>query len=292
MFVSRKVIYMKYVKRFFLAIIVICSLVGITSVTTAHAGSGYNIHGITRPMAERWAWWHFYTSNNGQAPNGTEKIPIDNQHFRVISWWTKGHKRIVVKILKKVPAGGEQEFRVYRVSPAGNLKLRDDQDSIGEGVTIWNIVSREYHSLDTKESSQQINSMSKDDLHYDTITPMQTAAAVLIYYDHVQNGSFVKKGLQENGFNLSQTRVTKKDLAHPGRGIAYGLKPINDNVQEYFYTINKKGEVYFYVNGNMHPFKVVKLNTIIKYINTTKQQGKVRQIAGMFHVEDVKPMRK
>lgn len=106
-----------------------------------------DIHGITRPMAERWAWWHFYTSNNGALPNGSEKIPINNQNFRVVSWWTRGHKRIVVKIMRKNPGLRDIEYQVYRVSTAGNLKLRNDAQTYSSGTTVWNIVSRQYHSL-------------------------------------------------------------------------------------------------------------------------------------------------
>lgn len=253
--------------------------------------SANDIHGITRPMAERWAWWHFYTSNNGALPNGPEKIPINNQNFRVVSWWTRGHKRIVVKIMRKNPGLRDIEYRVYRVSTAGNLKLRNDAQTYSSGNTVWNIVSRQYHSLENTNSSQQINSMSPNDLNYQTISPLETAAAVLIYYDKVQGGHFATKGIEENGFNMSQTKVSKKYLNKPGRGIAYGIKPINDQVQEDFYTIDKNGKVYMYVNENRRPFKTVKLKTVINYINQTNQQAKVRQMSQMFHVEDIKPIR-
>lgn len=110
--------------------------------------SANDIHGITRPMAERWAWWHFYTSNNGALPNGSEKIPINNQNFRVVSWWTRDHKRIVVKIMRKNPGLRDIEYRVYRVSTAGNLKLRNDAQTYSSGTTVWDIVSHQYHSLE------------------------------------------------------------------------------------------------------------------------------------------------
>lgn len=283
----------------------IYKLLGIISLTCLSAGTVINvptmvnmeptvsaaariIHGITRAKAERWAWWHFYTSHQGYIPNGSDKIPINNKNFVVVSWWTRGHKQIVVKIVHKDPGHGSVDYRVYRVSKAGNLKLRNDGESFSSVATVWNIVSRQYHELNTNDPAQQINTMSPNDLKYQKLTPMETAAAILIYYDKVQGGGFVKKGMQENGFDLSQTKVTKRTRTKPGRGICYGIKPVNDNVQEYFYTVGSNGKVYMYVNDNIRPSRTVKLQTIVKYINRTKQQQKVEQIAGMFHVQPVK----
>ena len=66
-------------------------------IPTVAADSQYNIHGITRSMAVQWAWWHFYTANNGVHND----IKINNQTFFARSNWTKHHKRIIVWIYRR-----------------------------------------------------------------------------------------------------------------------------------------------------------------------------------------------
>ncbi|MGN1282645.1 MAG: hypothetical protein ACI4UB_02365 [Limosilactobacillus sp.] len=253
------------------------------SVPSAYAAR--NIHGITRSMAEQWAWWHFYTSHNGQFNN----TPINRKNFFIESVWTKHHRRIQLGIYNR---SFNDRVAWYRISTAGNLKLYNQNASAAEGRGVWDIVSRQYQALPDNSAGSFVQA---NDLKYSRLTAMQKAAAVIIYYSKSEavpnTPTLVQRGMQQGGFEMSQTEVTYDDVNEPGEGIIYGIRPQNTNVGEDFYSLDDDGTVYFYRSGKK-PFKSKSLQSIIEYINIHNKQDEVNKIAGMIQVSPKHPMRK
>lgn len=131
-------------------------------------------------------------------------------------------------------------------------------------------------------------------LHYKTITPKQTAAAIAYYGDHkVKRGCW--KGLTSQygkGLDLYQFD-NANHLNVPGRGNSWSLRPskMNGGAQA-TYTIGANGDVAFYnvntrnQNKDKDPLAVVNLRKIISYVNNHGKSQLVVKNADAIHVKE------
>lgn len=113
-----------------------------------------------------------------------------------------------------------------------------------------------------------------DQLEYDSITPMETAAAIVYY----QQPQMFKDSLKMGGMELRQSDANSIGLDEPGNGILFGL--ITKNAQEgsFDYTVDHDGEIYFYGAGDDY-FGKVNLHKVINTVNDDGAVSKVRTLA-------------
>ncbi|MBM6955249.1 hypothetical protein [Limosilactobacillus coleohominis] len=159
------------------------------------------------------------------------------------------------------------------------------------------VQSTQNRRNNTVQSSSQTNSSSEssrssDSLDYNTITPMQTAAAIAYYGDHdVHKG--VWKGLFSSYSDLEIYQEDNADhLKVKGRGNSWILRPSNMNGGAMaIYTVGSDGEVAFY-NANTRnedkdkdPVATANLRDIIADINNKGAAGQIKDKAQHIHLQ-------
>lgn len=126
------------------------------------------------------------------------------------------------------------------------------------------------------------SSKSEEKLDYETITPMQTAAAIAYYGQH-KVGKTIWKDIFDGADDLDIYQNDNADgLNVKGRGNSWMLHPSQEGGSHMAtYTVGADGEVAFYdisaVNkdDDKDPYATVNLRDIINYVN---DQGAVDQI--------------
>lgn len=145
----------------------------------------------------------------------------------------------------------------------------------------------------SQNNSTDNSSNSSDSLNYNSITPMQTAAAIAYYGDHhISKGCW--KGLFSSyGNDLDLYQNDNADhLNVKGRGNSWILRPSNMNGGSMAtYTVNADGEVAFYdVNTNNQnkdkdPVETANLRDIINYVNSKGLVTKIKDKAQHIHLQ-------
>lgn len=142
--------------------------------------------------------------------------------------------------------------------------------------------SKDTFSKSSSKETLSSSSASEEKLDYESITPMQTAAAIAYYGQHK-----VKKTIWKEIFDGSDDLdIYQNDNADglnvKGRGNSWMLHPSQEGGGHMAtYTVGANGEVAFYdvstVNQdeNKDPYTTVNLRDIINYVNN---QGAVDQI--------------
>lgn len=146
-------------------------------------------------------------------------------------------------------------------------------------------------SSSTSKSSSPSNSQGEA-LHCQTITPMQTAAAIAYYGQHQ-----VHKQLWKELFDGTEDLdlYQHNDAPHlnvKGRGNSWMLHPSNEGGGHMAtYTVGSDGTVAFYdvsstnKNQDKDPYTTVNLRDIIQYVNSQGAAGQVRAKAQHIHLQ-------
>lgn len=133
---------------------------------------------------------------------------------------------------------------------------------------------------------------ASEKLDYQTITPMQTAAAIA-YYGQSKIGKGAWRGLNNFG-SLGLTQLDNADhLAVKGRGNSWYLSPKNMNGgTSAAYTVGADGTVAFYTvktvdkDEEHEPQATVNLHSIIQYVNQQHAVEQVKGIARQIHLNE------
>lgn len=144
----------------------------------------------------------------------------------------------------------------------------------------------------TESSSASSSNDSGDKLDYDSITPMQTAAAIAYYGQHE-----VDKGIWKNIFDGSENLdIYQSDNADhlnvKSRGNSWMLHPSDEGGgHDATYTVGADGEVAFYdvsaVNkdDDKDPYTTVNLHDIINYVNDYGVVNQIKEKAQHIHLQ-------
>lgn len=144
-------------------------------------------------------------------------------------------------------------------------------------------------NTNTQSSS---SSSDEDQLNYESITPMQTAAAIAYYGQYK-----VDKGIWKKIFTgTSDLDIYQKDNADglnvKGRGNSWMLHPSQEGGGHMAtYTVGADGEVAFYdvsaVNEDedKDPYTTVNLHEIINYVNSQGAVGQIKDKAQHIHLQ-------
>lgn len=111
-----------------------------------------------------------------------------------------------------------------------------------------------------------------DQLEYGSITPMETAAAIVYY----RQPRMFKESLKMGGMDLHQYNSSHAD--EPGNGIMFDLVTKNAQEGSFDYTVDHDGEIYFYGAGDQH-YGSVNLRKVINKVNNEGAVSKVRALA-------------
>ncbi|MGN1283652.1 MAG: hypothetical protein ACI4UB_07555 [Limosilactobacillus sp.] len=143
------------------------------------------------------------------------------------------------------------------------------------------------HSASSHSASDQ-----GEKLDYETITPMQTAAAIAYYGQHK-----VHRGIWKQIFTGSaDLDIYQNDNADglnvKGRGNSWMLHPSDEGGSHMAtYTVGADGEVAFYDVGatnedeDKDPYTTVNLRTIINYVNDNGAVGQIKDKAQNIHLK-------
>lgn len=144
-----------------------------------------------------------------------------------------------------------------------------------------------------ESSTSSSDNDSGDKLDYDTITPMQTAAAIAYYGQHE-----VSKGIWKKIFDSTEDLdIYQNDNADhlnvKGRGNSWMLHPSNEGGgHDATYTVSADGDVAFYdvsaVNkdDDKDPITTVNLHDIINYVNDHGVVDQIKDKAQHIHLQE------
>lgn len=141
-------------------------------------------------------------------------------------------------------------------------------------------------------SSSASPSVSNDQLDYETITPMQTAAAIAYYGQH-EVGKQLWKHLFDGSSDLDIYQNDNADgLNVKGRGNSWMLHPSGENGGHMAtYTVGADGTVAFYdvapsnQDKDKDPYTTVNLHDIINYVNEHHAVEQVKDKAQHIHLQ-------
>ena len=130
-------------------------------------------------------------------------------------------------------------------------------------------------------------------LHYKTITPMQTAAAIAYYGQHKVKKD-IGRGIFSETTNLNIYQNDNADgLNVKGRGNSWYLRHSNSNGgHNAAYTVGADGTVAFYMvstlnqKKNKDPYATANLRDIIQYVNDQGAANQVRSKAQHIHLKN------
>ena len=145
-------------------------------------------------------------------------------------------------------------------------------------------------SASATSTSSSSTSTDTDRLDYNTITPMQTAAAIMYYAkDKLSDQGDWHNIYNANGIDLFQSNNTEH-LSDPGRGVCWSLHPSDmAGGDTPTYTVGADGTVSYYhvttVNQNKDkdPLLTVKLHDIINYVNSHHAVSEIKAKAQDIH---------
>lgn len=146
-------------------------------------------------------------------------------------------------------------------------------------------------AVQNSSSSSAASSSANDErLAYDSITPLQTAAAIMYYAKDKLGGQKDWQSIYDtNSIDLYQTDQTDH-LSNPGRGVCWMLHPANmAGGDTPTYTVGADGTVSYYhvttVNQNKDkdPLLTVNLHDIISYVNNHHAMGEIKAKAQSIH---------
>lgn len=145
----------------------------------------------------------------------------------------------------------------------------------------------------TESSSASSSNDSGDKLDYDSITPMQTAAAIAYYGDHVIDKGCWHGLFSSYGDDLDIDQFDNADhLNVKGRGNSWGLRPSNVNGGAIAqYTVGADGEVAFYdvkttnLQKDKDPLATANLHDIINYVNDHGVVDQIKDKAQHIHLQ-------
>ncbi len=145
----------------------------------------------------------------------------------------------------------------------------------------------------TESSSTSSSNGSGDKLDYESITPMQTAAAIAYYGDHV-----VDKGCWHGLFSSYSDDIDLQQFDNAdhlnvkGRGNSWSLRPSNMNGGALAqYTVGADGEVAFYdvkttnLQKDKDPVATANLHDIINYVNDHGVVDQIKDKAQHIHLQ-------
>lgn len=162
-------------------------------------------------------------------------------------------------------------------------------------TTRSSLTSSHSQAASASTSTTKSSSSSSDGgnaLHYQTITPMQTAAAIAYYGQHQ-----VHKQLWKDLFDGTEDLdlYQQNDAPHlnvKGRGNSWMLHPSDEGGGHMAtYTVGADGTVAFYdvsstnKNEDKDPYTTINLRDIIQYVNSQGAAGQVRSKAQHIHLQ-------
>lgn len=143
----------------------------------------------------------------------------------------------------------------------------------GHDKSYFDTVIANYHlSMGTGQNVPAAKVSKTAQLGYETITPMETAAAITYY----RQPRMFNDALKAGGMNLTQG--DSSDVDEPGNGIMFSLIPKKAQQGDFSYTVDRDGQVYFYGAGDTHHGSV-NLRKVIRTVNADGAVAKVRQLA-------------
>lgn len=130
------------------------------------------------------------------------------------------------------------------------------------------VITRYHLSTSSNQAAPTAKVSNTSELGYETITPMETAAAITYY----RQPRMFKDALKLGGMNLTQSDSSSVD--EPGNGIMFSLLPKNAQQGDFSYTVDHDGQIYFYGAGDTHHGSV----NLRKVIQTVNDDGAVKQV--------------
>lgn len=162
--------------------------------------------------------------------------------------------------------GDKNASKTYSKSALA-AKYGDDKPYFDRIIKNFNL------STGTGQASQQpAKNSTGSKLEYNSITPMETAAAIVYY----QQPRMFKDSVKNGGMELRQR--DSSDVDEPGNGIMFELVTKNAQEGSFDYTVDHDGEIYFYGAGDHHHGSV-NLHKVINKVNNDGAVAKVRALA-------------
>ena len=173
---------------------------------------------------------------------------------------------------------------------AGRTLSKPAVDSSQETSTKAAAQQSSASSSSAASTSSSSTSADADQLDYNTITPMQTAAAIMYYAkDKLSDQNDWHSIYTANGIDLFQSNNTEH-LSDPGRGVCWSLHPSDmAGGDTPTYTVGADGTVSYYhvttVNQNKDkdPLLTANLHDIINYVNSHHAVSEIKAKAQDIH---------
>ena len=173
---------------------------------------------------------------------------------------------------------------------AGRTFSKPSLDSNKGTITKAPVRQSSSSSASATSTSSSSTSTDTDRLDYNTITPMQTAAAIMYYAkDKLSDQGDWHSIYNANGIDLFQSNNTEH-LSDPGRGVCWSLHPSDmAGGDTPTYTVGADGTVSYYhvttVNQNKDkdPLLTANLHDIINYVNSHHAVSEIKAKAQDIH---------
>lgn len=147
-----------------------------------------------------------------------------------------------------------------------------DKPYLDKLIKTFNLTDGSGSSTYTVDGVEHAKLSKTTVLDYNSITPMETAAAITYY----RQPRMFQDATKQGGMELRQRPAG--DVDHPGNGLMFSLIPKNAQSGDFSYTVDHNGQVYFYGAGDHH-WGSANLHKIINKINNEGAVNKVRALA-------------